>query len=242
MHKAAIRSVDGTRQATIDVCTRCRSVFAEEFELKVLSDALAKLPFRDRPHAAVAAVVPGEAACPACGEALDKVPVSGVEVELCGGCHGVWLDGGELEALAQRSGAPAARDPYRASMATEALAAGVTRCAACESLVEVSATMLLPSGLVCATCFYTREEKRLEREGNRPLLAPDPRASEARANETHWPLAAVRDVFHAMSNQQEPWEVAGRPKPPPGPDARACDQCTAARGLIVLRGSAECPH
>lgn len=37
--------------------------------------------------------------CPACGEAMIAVEYRDVEVDTCAACGGVWLDGGELEAL-----------------------------------------------------------------------------------------------------------------------------------------------
>ena len=37
--------------------------------------------------------------CPVCGREMSTPVVEGVEVDLCPGCGGVWLDGGELEAL-----------------------------------------------------------------------------------------------------------------------------------------------
>ncbi len=38
--------------------------------------------------------------CPACGEVMFVAEYRGVEIDTCGSCGGVWLDGGELEALA----------------------------------------------------------------------------------------------------------------------------------------------
>ncbi len=37
--------------------------------------------------------------CPACREVLIAVEYRGLELDTCAGCRGVWLDGGELEAL-----------------------------------------------------------------------------------------------------------------------------------------------
>lgn len=37
--------------------------------------------------------------CPLCGEKLEPVERSGVEIEICTGCKGVWLDRGELNKL-----------------------------------------------------------------------------------------------------------------------------------------------
>lgn len=38
--------------------------------------------------------------CPRCGSTLGERAFAGVTIDVCGGCHGVWLDTGELEMLA----------------------------------------------------------------------------------------------------------------------------------------------
>ncbi len=48
------------------------------------------------------AVTTGTCQCPKDGTALVKVEHHGVNVEECPKCHGVWLDPGECELLAQR--------------------------------------------------------------------------------------------------------------------------------------------
>ena len=40
--------------------------------------------------------------CIKCGETLRPVEVAGVEVDYCAGCGGIWLDEGEIRALAAR--------------------------------------------------------------------------------------------------------------------------------------------
>jgi len=40
--------------------------------------------------------------CPKCGERLHTRVLSGVNVEECPACHGMWLDRGELEVIAKR--------------------------------------------------------------------------------------------------------------------------------------------
>ena len=37
--------------------------------------------------------------CPKCGMDLNEIDYQGVKIDKCFGCEGVWLDGGELEAL-----------------------------------------------------------------------------------------------------------------------------------------------
>lgn len=37
--------------------------------------------------------------CPVCGENLRPIQRSGVEIDICPGCKGIWLDRGELDKL-----------------------------------------------------------------------------------------------------------------------------------------------
>lgn len=46
--------------------------------------------------------------CPVDGETLVMTDRSGVEIDYCPQCRGVWLDRGELDKIIERSGAPAA--------------------------------------------------------------------------------------------------------------------------------------
>jgi len=48
--------------------------------------------------------------CPVCGTKLREIERSGVMIDICPGCKGIWLDRGELEKLLEREavGQPAA--------------------------------------------------------------------------------------------------------------------------------------
>ena len=37
--------------------------------------------------------------CPKCGGTLETVPLSGIQIDRCPDCHGVWLDNGEIEQI-----------------------------------------------------------------------------------------------------------------------------------------------
>ncbi len=43
--------------------------------------------------------------CPACGEEMIVVERSGIELDYCAGCNGIWFDSGELELFAGSVGA-----------------------------------------------------------------------------------------------------------------------------------------
>ncbi|HYD48842.1 MAG TPA: zf-TFIIB domain-containing protein [Terriglobales bacterium] len=40
--------------------------------------------------------------CPKCGTGLKQDTIEGVEVDICPGCNGMWLDDGELRKIARR--------------------------------------------------------------------------------------------------------------------------------------------
>lgn len=61
-------------------------------------EALARL----RQQQTTAAQPKATCQCPKDGSALATVEQHGVKVEECPTCHGVWLDAGELERLAER--------------------------------------------------------------------------------------------------------------------------------------------
>jgi len=47
--------------------------------------------------------------CPVCGERLREIQRSGIEIDVCPGCKGIWLDRGELEKLIALEGRAAPR-------------------------------------------------------------------------------------------------------------------------------------
>ncbi len=57
--------------------------------------------------------------CPACGELLVITERSGVEIDYCPKCRGVWLDRGELDKIIDRAAtilpSPAVAEPLRDS-------------------------------------------------------------------------------------------------------------------------------
>lgn len=61
--------------------------------------------------------------CPLDGETLVIAERSGIEIDYCPKCRGVWLDRGELDKIIDRSG-PAATEPARGREVREAPALG----------------------------------------------------------------------------------------------------------------------
>jgi uncharacterized protein len=51
--------------------------------------------------------------CPNCNTSMQAVQRSGVELDICPQCRGVWLDRGELEKIIEHGTARPAEDVYR---------------------------------------------------------------------------------------------------------------------------------
>ncbi len=97
-----VRAVGETE---VDCCRRCGGVWLDAGELDALlalslgaavgkSEVLARaLPIAAQPAGALR--------CPACDEPLTRLRIAEAELDLdrCGACDGLWLDGGELAAL-----------------------------------------------------------------------------------------------------------------------------------------------
>ena len=58
---------------------------------------------------------PGPMACPVDGTALVMSERSGIEIDYCPSCRGVWLDRGELDKIIERNAASQAPQPAPAS-------------------------------------------------------------------------------------------------------------------------------
>lgn len=48
--------------------------------------------------------------CPVCQTGLSMSDRSGVEIDFCPSCRGIWLDRGELDKIIERTAAPTIRD------------------------------------------------------------------------------------------------------------------------------------
>ena len=71
----------------------------ESYFRKVNEELLAALRTKDAEALAQAIRQHVHMRCPKCGESLQELPYRQIKVDECGGCHGIWLDRGELETL-----------------------------------------------------------------------------------------------------------------------------------------------
>lgn len=117
-----------------DVCATCNGRFLDgdtalrlfEEHLRLGRDMLLELT-RDGPRRLI---------CPGCGQKMTLTMARGIQVDLCGGCGGAWLDDGELQALT--------RGQVR-EVAADAVVAGVSA-----DLIGVSADVIGVSADVLA--------------------------------------------------------------------------------------------
>ncbi|NTX09596.1 zf-TFIIB domain-containing protein [Myxococcus sp. CA056] len=110
-----LRVID-LRGVSVDTCTRCHGHWLDAGELERLAPGWrteavqAALPTatrrcrHTRHHVSVTHELCGlcgapAARCPSCAEFLSQVRTEVCSVDLCGSCHGLWLDANELKAL-----------------------------------------------------------------------------------------------------------------------------------------------
>jgi Zn-finger nucleic acid-binding protein len=102
-----------TYEAGVEVesCPKCRGIWLHEAELEKIqeskendySEELSQIPDPIiQAHQLARAKAEAERECPKCGKTLTKeeyAHCSGITIDVCAGCAGIWLDQGELEAL-----------------------------------------------------------------------------------------------------------------------------------------------
>ena len=98
-----------------DVCAACNGRFLDgdttlrlfEEHLRLGRDMLRELT-REGPRRLI---------CPGCGQRMTLTMARGIQVDLCGGCGGAWLDEGELQALSRGQVREVAADAVIAGVA-----------------------------------------------------------------------------------------------------------------------------
>ena len=91
---AQCKAKDG--EVVLDYCRKCRGIWFDASELERVLDVAAKdlvVPAWQSGHRSVP--------CPKCGEVMKafQYPQTLVEVDVCGRCSGVWLDGREFNEI-----------------------------------------------------------------------------------------------------------------------------------------------
>lgn len=152
---------------SLDRCARCDGVWVDGSEVLGLLPQVAPAL---RPPSAAPRRAP-LSACPRCTSAMTRLAYVDVDLDLCNACHGLWVDGDELEALARSddraAGHPAPAEGARdgAAGALRAAKVALLRCTSCGAEVPPNRSMLTAHGPLCEPCFHHGDE------GDDPELA-----------------------------------------------------------------------
>jgi Zn-finger nucleic acid-binding protein len=103
---------------SVDICANCRGMWLDRGELEKLVIQVGERERKKGPAAQCTETSTGIATrtaglatrtrregilrCPRCATPLKEARQDGVRLDACGGCHGVWLDRGELERIKTR--------------------------------------------------------------------------------------------------------------------------------------------
>jgi hypothetical protein len=74
----------------------------DEYFVKKEQEQLAKLRAKHEAESQTAAKQANSMKCPRCGEPLKEQTFQQITIDQCTGCHGIWLDAGELEQVAEK--------------------------------------------------------------------------------------------------------------------------------------------
>jgi len=127
--------------------------------------------------------------CPRCGGALRILDVGEVAIDWCRQCFGVWLDGGEYQAIEHRR--PQAQPGDRAS--------ADVRCGRCQRTVPLGQTFYSAAGLLCSPCHDKDEaDTRWASQFRRPIADQMIAASESMLKTT--PQDELRSLRREVSH------------------------------------------
>jgi Zn-finger nucleic acid-binding protein len=147
----------------VDVCPDCAGLWLDGVEVGQAFAALGEHAMRVGDLLAAGAKRGhGIGSCPRCRAETIEFPFFEVRLDLCGACHGLWIDGDEIEAVARSTDrqdglpAPPVERGYRERTAA-ALKTESTRCASCDADVPLRRTMVTSRGVVCQDCVNRAE-------------------------------------------------------------------------------------
>jgi Zn-finger nucleic acid-binding protein len=161
----------GARAVEADVCGQCGSLWLDGHELAEISPELGGLPHRMDEIRAFGVAGKGIPRCPRCGQVPLEIALLDVPIDICPDCAGVWLDGGEYDALARAADAEEGLAPRDAGAPVREAAWNAVKtqeagCAVCAGRVKLEEAFYSDRGLVCAQCFHGSEQARLQQEAS----------------------------------------------------------------------------
>lgn len=148
----------GATPIAADMCLACGGLWLDGGEVAVAYPGLSVLEERRGDVLAIGQAGAGIAACPRCNMPAMEVPFFDVRLDLCPDCHGVWIDGDEIEALSltmdRGDGLPVPTEVvggYRTA-AAGVMTKHVVTCVACEKQVPLRASHATKKGAMCEAC------------------------------------------------------------------------------------------
>lgn len=151
-------------EVPLEMCLGCGGVWLDGAQVAKVHPSLDRLPASSDPGLSRPLL-----ACPRCAELPVGFRFFDVELDHCPSCHGVWVDGEEVAALAatgDRLDGRAHEAPtrgYRDSAADLARTKTV-RCRGCDVRLALEAATLTQTGPRCEACAKAAQEAALDRE------------------------------------------------------------------------------
>lgn len=81
-----------------------KKVKENEYFVKKERELLARLKAKQENEAKAALLKTSHMRCPKCGEPLKERSFQKIQIDQCTGCHGIWLDAGEIEQMSGKEG------------------------------------------------------------------------------------------------------------------------------------------
>lgn len=141
-----------------DMCLSCGGLWLDAAEVATAYPKLAVLEERRGDALAAGEAGTGIPMCPRCEMPAVEVPFFDLRLDMCSACHGVWIDGDEIEALSRTldrgDGLPVADvvvGGYRTA-AAGVMTKHLATCAACRKQVPLRTARVSAKGTVCEDC------------------------------------------------------------------------------------------
>ncbi len=159
----------GSADVRAEMCETCGGVWIDGTGVKLAYPAFEGLV--DRVASAATPVTHHAqpiAMCPRCKGVPRPFGFFGLVLDVCLECHGLWVDGDELEDLARTADradglpAPAPRHQGYRENAVVVVRSGAVACKRCDMQVDLAAAAMTSEGPMCSTCAETFRNKRLD--------------------------------------------------------------------------------
>ena len=98
-----IEEIDNYQRVVVDFCGSCKGIWFDAGEVADFFDLTSDIPDIDT---ALATMKETDLSCPKCNNSLREfqfAKANNLILDICSGCHGIWLDAGEVPQLEELS-------------------------------------------------------------------------------------------------------------------------------------------